>query len=864
MSEQVARREAAAAGGEPPWRDPPALLPWALGLMAGIALERAVPLEPRLATAAMTAVPILLLLRRLRPRAVGAVAFLCAACCGAVLHHRAYRAVSPDDIVHWTSAEPRLARVSGRVMETPTTRSGGYAPFEPWLYRLSYTTLMLDVDGVESESGFVPASGRLRVSVKEALLSARGGDRIEAFGWLMRTRPPRNPGAFDWAEFQARHGVRAELSCERAEAVRLLESAGGLPWWSRTRLRNWARRLLLDERLERGGTGLSVLDAMVLGRRTVVDRAVERAFVDTGCAHYLAVSGVNVAMLALAIWLPARMLGWTKRRTAWLVMLIVAGYALIADPRPPILRAAIMVITYGIGLMLRRPRALVSGLLLAAMIILAADPPALFDVGFQLSFVTVAGIIALQPALADVLIAAARRLRRMALREHPVSPEIERIAAQFAPYPGLRRWARGFAASVALTLAAWLCALPITAANFARTAPWGWLNSLVVSPLVFAVMVLGYARLALGALAPAAADALDPLLDLSVSALLGLLGRLPSENVPMPPPPLWLAGVYYGVLGLFAAWHRGWFSKWPAVGGAGLLALAVVAWWGSATVPDGLRITHLAVGRGTSTVLEAPDGAVWVYDAGASGNYDPGSGVLVPYLHHRGIRRVSGIILSHANLDHFGGVPSLIGSVACGPVYIAPQFRGDCMDDAPCSVLLEFLRESHHPVIELRAGDRLTLGAGVEAAVLWPPRDPPVGLAANDHSLVVRITHAGRAALLTGDIGYAAQAQLLQAADAAAPIAADLLALPHHGAVVANTRAFLAAVGAGVLVRSSFTPMAESAGLRAAVGATPVFNTADVGAVEATLDARGVRVSGYVMTGPDRESPILFNAETRH
>jgi competence protein ComEC len=299
--------------------------------------------------------------------------------------------------------------------------------------------------------------------------------------------------------------------------------------------------------------------------------------------------------------------------------------------------------------------------------------------------------------------------------------------------------------------------------------------------------------------------------------------------------------LYYAGLAAIAARARRYLPRRTGSIAAAVVCVCIVVWWwGGQGAPDGVRITQLAVGRGTSTVIELPDGNVWLYDAGASGNYDPGAGVIVPYLHHRGIRRLAGIIISHPNLDHFGGVPSLIDAVASGPVYLSPHFARQCNEDGPCAVLLEWLEARGHPIVLVDADETLQLGDGVIAEALWPPSKLPLGLDVNDGSLVLRLCYGTSSVLFTGDIGYVPQQWLMDHADPTA----DVLVLPHHGSVEANTRAFIQTVGASMLVRSTFTPSAESPALTAAVGNNDLYNTADVGAVEISLGREGIEIHG--------------------
>ncbi|MCH7994669.1 MAG: hypothetical protein IIB57_09520 [Planctomycetes bacterium] len=123
---------------------------------------------------------------------------------------------------------------------------------------------------------------------------------------------------------------------------------------------------------------------------------------------------------------------------------------------------------------------------------------------------------------------------------------------------------------------------------------------------------------------------------------------------------------------------------------------------------------------------------------------------------------------------------------------------------------------------------------------LWPPGDGTRKLSPNDSSWVLRLSYLGHSVLLTGDIEELPLRALAQRDD----VHADVLFLPHHGGVRPSLPEFLEAVSPRVLVLSSHRRTADTvSGLVEIVGHRPLFNTADIGAVEIVLDESGVHVS---------------------
>jgi competence protein ComEC len=240
-------------------------------------------------------------------------------------------------------------------------------------------------------------------------------------------------------------------------------------------------------------------------------------------------------------------------------------------------------------------------------------------------------------------------------------------------------------------------------------------------------------------------------------------------------PDWWLWGFYIGLLSslLIEPLRR----YWPK------LALAALAWLAVGLAADwrshvGLRCTFLAVGHGGCTVLETSDGRVLLYDAGALGGPDVTRRQIAPFLWSRGIRRIDEVLLSHADLDHFNGLPSLLERFAVKQVTCTPTFASK--SEKGVSVTLEALRGHHVPVRIVQSGDRLIAG-DVVMEVMHPPQIGPEGNE-NARSLVLLIRHEGHTILLTGDLEGPGLQRVLQLT---AP-KVDVLMAPHHGSRASN------------------------------------------------------------------------------
>ncbi|MCH7924812.1 MAG: ComEC/Rec2 family competence protein [Planctomycetes bacterium] len=850
------------------------LLPVAGGVIAGVLIDNAArpPREIYLicfGLLCLAAIPL-----RIRMRFGILVVALASATAGAVRHADAYRVISPIGIERYTAdfdGGRRLVRLQGTVVAQPRlTKKSSNRPFARWAYRADRTTFLLDVVQLEGESGDIGVSGRIRVNVHDAVLDLQPEDRVEILGWLYAHRGPRNPGSFDWATYLRRHGVVAGLSCNLRQNIKRLSTSRPHRHGVLQACRQRISDLLTDTTAIDSQDEAGLLEAILLGRRSRVSRELNEAFIRAGCAHFLAVSGVHIVIvMILARFLAGKVFKAPQLRIVAVLMTVVA-YTVLAEPRPPILRAGTMAALYCVAQLMGRSRSYLNWISAAAVVLVLANPTTVFDAGFQLTFSAVLGVAYLAPAMR----CAFATLTRSNLELRTGMPSAGALAFSTDDHKGpwrriaplvRQRWRRfihnlGF--GFAVSLAAWLAGASIVAAHFERLQPWGPLNSLVVFPLVGIVMLLGLLKVIAAPLLPSLGEFIGRLLFRSERVLIdfvAFLGDLPGANLTIHSVPWWWTVSFYLLLAMFVwrfrdnaarFFHRDSPSESSAVAsrrwvGRGtvfaalLVCVSTVVWVSPAATGRRVVVTALSVGAGSATVIQLPSGETLLYDAGSASPFDVGRSTIVPFLRSRGISRIDDIFISHPNLDHFSGIPSILQEMDAGPIHINEYFGDLSPPGSPSRHLLQLLSEQGHEVRVEAAGTAWTY-ADVRLERLWPPGDGTRKLSPNDSSWVLRLSYLGHSVLLTGDIEELPLRELAQRDD----IHADVLFLPHHGGVRPSLPEFLEAVSPRVLVQSSHRRTADTvSGLVEIVGHRPLFNTADIGAVEIVLDESGVHVS---------------------
>lgn len=609
----------------------------------------------------------------------------------------------------------------------PVTLSGEIAGC--WAGDEDGESAWLAVDRVEQGRVLRRTAARVRVHVAERPAASACGGRLAVRGYLRPPRVYRNAVTTEVGSWSL--WVKgATLAASTAEPDVLSRAAGA----ARGRLFPFA----IDD-AER--PGLRLARALLLGDGNALPPQQREAMRRVGLAHLVAVSGLNVGMVATVFFV--LLLRAPRGLRLFGTMAGVLAYALLVGPLPSLLRALLMAAVVLGALMLRRLPAALNGLAVSCLLLVLLDPSWVEDLGFQLSVAATGGLLALS-----------------------------------AP---LRRYLRAFgplATPLAVTVAAQLATLPWSLAAFGRLSPISPLANLIAIPWsgVALVVALAWAvlRLAIGA----AADVVLPLLDL-LAAPLAWLERLPASRwVTWPQQaPWWCAWAITVLMITCILLPR---PRWSV---AARLAVAVALIVASLppSRPVAPELVMLDVGQGDAILLRDGDATLLV-DGGGWRRPGFGGRVLLPALTALGIRRLDVLAVTHPDSDHCGGAADLLHELPVGQVWAPPGIA-----DTSCGTSLHF---GATPYRELATGDAARF-ARWRLRVLNPDRD---GTGADNHrSLVLFAEAAGRRALLTADLDAAGEAALLRRWGADG-LKCDLLKVAHHGSPSSSIPPFLRAV----------------------------------------------------------------------
>ncbi len=660
----------------------------------------------------------------------------------------------------------------------------------------------------------------------------RYGDRLRLEGKLSK---PEVFSSFDYPAYLANQGIQTILYYPRIE---LLEEGTGFKplegiFWLRSQLAKGLERTLPEPQG-------SFNKALLLGLRRDIPTPLMNAFALSGTLHILAVSGLQVAVV-MGIAMKAIEILWGRRYLLHLLapLLLIWVYTLLSGAAPSAVRAAVMGSLYLLALMLGRRASGANAILLAAALMVGLDPSSLGNISFQLSFAAIAGLIFLAPAIAK--------------------PMDQRIALLADSHPRTASTISLLWSATAISIAATIATLPLTAFHFHRVCLAGIPATLLLLPSFAPLLIGGVVSASLGITLPILGQIVGWGIWLVTSyniLVVNLFARLPVVWVDMGALGEPLVGAYYALL-IAILWltqiPHGAIALVKSLGlssgteGTGtmhryrwhlaILGTATVLVWSFAlTLPsDKLAVSFLDVGQGDSILISTPSGRQVLVDGGP----DPQLllqrlGETMPFWD----KSIDLVVLTHPSQDHLAGLLGVLTRYEVGRA-----IENGFPDNS--SLYTEWQKTITSKGIPVTLAERsqvVDLGKGATIEMLNPPETLIQGTSSdlNSNAIVLRLTYHEVSFLLTGDLSSEGESLLL---DNGSDLRSSVLKVGHHGSKNATSPAFLAAVDPTVAVISVGAenpfghPSPETIQrLRQAVGAERIYTTVDKGTIKLITD----------------------------
>lgn len=498
--------------------------------------------------------------------------------------------------------------------------------------------------------------------------------------------------------------------------------------------------------------------ALLIGFQENVDEEINRAYQKLGITHLFAISGLHVALVSLLFFqLLLRMR--IRREVATISLLILLPmYALLAGGAPSIWRAVSVVELIMLAQYFRWKIPMDDALSISFIVFVLLEPGAVFQVGFQLSYLAAYSLV-----------------------------YSSRILASYSNF-----WVQSFYITFVCQILVYPLLLfhfyEISLSSFIANIFFVPLFSFIILPINLLVLLLTFFPFPLDSIL---FFVYEPLRTALTNFILFIQQPIVQMWNPGKPSIMWLLFLYGSVFFTFYLLDQHASLKKIFIA----LLVPACIFHVQPFLHNDLKFAFVNVGQGDCIVIELPyRKSAIVIDAGGllrfeqekwkgrKTPYEVGRQVVVPYLKGRGIQSIDIFVLSHADADHVEGAEEVLREVLVKEVHVTPgSLAKPVMND-----FLHELKKSNTKVMEKMAGYKWETGA-TTFEYLWPREIEYEG---NNDSLVLLVKHQAFQALFTGDLEQEGEEQLIRLYyEKLRDI--NLLKAGHHGSKTSSIEEFV-------------------------------------------------------------------------
>ncbi len=449
-----------------------------------------------------------------------------------------------------------------------------------------------------------------------------------------------------------------------------------------------------------------LMNALILGRRNKIENQLNDAFIKIGAAHLLAVSGFHLAILTLGIWMIALTVGLSRKTVLVLIIITAWGYLILTDARASIVRATIMITLVCLGYLRYRRIDIVNSICAAGLIMLIVNPNQLFSVGFQLSFVSLLGIVLLHGRIYHYIFAsnelAALRNQLAAMSDSKYflfkNLILSKIKMVFC-----------------VSLAAAIAAMPLVMIHFNITSLLGPISSILLLIPAALFIFAGFGYLLTSAFLPIISGVSLGLVNvtgnmLTYSAM--ILSKIPGAAFYVAPPSWLLVGLYY----LAVFWPRGKFYqlKTKTIFVLLLICCYLTGWIVDAGVLDSKdnRFLYAAGFSDGQTVAMSNGKNLVLIDCGSTKPMQARQ--LVQRLDAKYLIRPACVVITTPNQRFFNDLWSIYDTNPKMPIFIPSAFADRCKKYQPVDMLMN---DNRFKIKLIHPGDIIRIN-GLKISVL--------------------------------------------------------------------------------------------------------------------------------------------------
>lgn len=658
------------------------------------------------------------------------------------------------------------------------------------IYKIENTAFGTNIylKGVEVENGEKSVSVKRIFVNTEKIPNVKIGNIIKVRGKLRQFEEAANKGNFDSRKYYLSLGFYGKIE---AGTIEIINSD-----YSGIRQGLYELRMEIIERLEKlcsDNNGIfsiinnknGIIGAIILGDKTDLDSGIKELYSVSGIAHILAISGLHISFIGMAIY---RLL---RRRFRFLFSAavsipVVLSFGIMSGFGISTIRAIIMFILKIIGEVLGRKYDAITAISLAGLVLLVQNPFVVCNSGFQMSFGAIIAIVLILPIVEEIL-----------NRDNKI---IKVISANF---------------TISLVMN------PILAWNYYELPTFSFLLNIVVVPLMSVVIVSSIVGIFCSCIMFGFGKAVIfpgcGILEL-YTFLCNIINKSSVASIVVGQPKVTIIIVYYAILlvVLFGLKNirtkytraekerniikketglvlekkakkerriKGQNVKLRLACIVGFLLLNCLIYY----IPNpGFYITFIDVGQGDGILIHGDNGTKVMVDGGSTSEKQVAKNCIVPYLKAEGIGTIDYSIITHTDKDHISGILEILENNNSNRIRIKNLVMPDInMKDDTYNELIEKAKLKKINVLYIKKGDTLSLGKTKIKCIY--PETTTTASDKNDYCTVLSVKNKTSKILLTGDISKEIEEKIKDDIEENYTV----LKVAHHGSNYSSSEKFL-------------------------------------------------------------------------
>ena len=598
------------------------------------------------------------------------------------------------------------------------------------------------------------------INVKKDNEKLEYGDQINFVGEFLEPDSKRNYGGFDYSLYLKTQKIFGTFNVQNFKIIsknngnKIQKNIMNFKQYVKETLRKYLNK---DE--AELGIGL------VIGDRTGISKEVENDFKDSNLTHMLAVSGSHFTYIILAVGYVNKMIK-RNRLGKIIVIIVIILFMNLTGNTASVARSGIMAIMMVIASLFYRRADIWTSMSVAIIFQLISNPYIIFDVGLQLSYGGVIGIVLFNEKLTELFIKYFNK-KETKIKQYIIT-------------------------AISVTLSANIIIIPIMLLNFNTLSFSFIISNLLAGPLLGVIVILAFillfASLLLGSLLKPLFSVLNLLINMLIK-IAHICANLPFSKVYMPTPNILLVIIFYLCLAVKIYGYKK--EKYINI----ILVIIIVFNFFfpilNSKVQD-LEINFIDVGQGDSTLIRVNDKSILIDGGGSAfeSESDVGEMTLLPFLLDRGLISIDYVIVSHFDADHYKGLIYVIENLKINNVVISTLGQ----ESNDFNEFLDLVRKNNINILEVKMGDILKVG-NAKIEILHPNREQINDNVKNNNALVFKFIWNDFSILFTGDIEEVAEEKILSIyKNNLEKLQSTVLKVAHHGSKTSSTNSFLEAV----------------------------------------------------------------------